>query len=227
MQSKYKIILTDLDAILERDPATNSRLEAILCSSGFHSICIYRLAHSLWRKNFRLSARVLSQIGRFLTGVEIHPGARIGKGFVIDHGMGVVIGETAEIGQNVTIYHNVTLGGTTVFTSKGKIRSKRHPSVGNNVIIGSGAQVLGPITIGDNCKVGSNAIVIKDVAPDTTVVGFPAHPTSKSKKKNFCSYGVDADCTDTLNDTINSLNQEITALKQEINELRNHILNKN
>ena len=121
MNSKFKIILNDLDAILSRDPATNGRIEALLCNSGFHSICIYRLSHYLWLKNFHLSARVLSQIARFLTGIEIHPAARIGQGFMIDHGMGVVIGETTEIGNNVTLYHDVTLGGTTVFDKNGKI----------------------------------------------------------------------------------------------------------
>lgn len=220
MKTKYKIILNDLDAILARDPATNSRFEALLCSSGFHSICLYRLSHRLWQKNFRLTARFLSQIARFLTGIEIHPGARIGSGFVIDHGMGVVIGETTEIGNNVTLYHDVTLGGTTVFDRRGKLRSKRHPTIGNNVIIGSGAQILGPVNVGDNCKVGSNAVVIKDVPDGTTVVGFPAHPTSASKNKKFCSYGFDNSCTDPLNETVLRLTQEIDELKAEINALR-------
>lgn len=220
MKTKYKTILNDLDAILARDPATDSRLEALLCSSGFHCICLYRLAHSLWQKNFRLTARCLSQLARFLTGIEIHPGAKIGRGFVIDHGMGVVIGETAEIGDNVTLYHDVTLGGTTVFDRHGKLRCKRHPTIGNNVIIGSGAQILGPVNIGNNCKIGSNAIVIKDVPAGTTVVGFPAHPTSVSKSKKFCSYGVDDTCADPLNETVLRLTQEIDSLKTEIKELQ-------
>ena len=227
MISNFKTILNDLDAILARDPATNSRLEAMLCSSGFHGICIYRLSHALWQKKLHLCARVLSQFGRFLTGVEIHPAAKIGKGFVIDHGMGVVIGETAKIGDNVTLYHDVTLGGTSVFDSRGKLKTKRHPTIGNNVIIGSGSQILGPITVGDNCKVGSNAIVIKEVAPDTTVVGFPAHPTSASKNKKFCSYGLDSNSKDTLNDTVLCLSQEISELKKQISDLQAQILNKN
>ncbi len=225
MNPKYKIILNDLDAILDRDPATNSRFEAVLCSPGFHSICIYRISHWIWQKNFHLTARVISQIARFLTGIEIHPAARIGKGFMIDHGMGIVIGETAEIGNNVTLYHDVTLGGTTVFDKHGKVQTKRHPTIGNNVIIGSGAQILGPIKIGNNCKVGSNAIVVKDVAPNTTVVGFPAHKTNSSASNKFCSYGVDTQNTDELYNTILHLSEDIHNLRQEINELKK--LNKN
>ena len=223
MNSKFKIILNDLDAILARDPATNGRIEALLCNSGFHSICIYRLSHYLWLKNFHLSARVLSQIARFLTGIEIHPAARIGQGFMIDHGMGVVIGETTEIGNNVTLYHDVTLGGTTVFDKNGKICAKRHPTIGNNVIIGSGAQVLGPIKIGNNCKIGSNAIVVKDVAANTTVVGFPAHKTQSSKAQKFCIYGLEDKATDELNDTIIHLTEDIHSLRQQINELKKKI----
>ena len=223
MNSKFKIILNDLDAILARDPATNGRIEALLCNSGFHSICIYRLSHYLWLKNLHLSARVLSQIARFLTGIEIHPAARIGQGFMIDHGMGVVIGETTEIGNNVTLYHDVTLGGTTVFDKNGKICAKRHPTIGNNVIIGSGAQVLGPIKIGNNCKIGSNAIVVKDVAANTTVVGFPAHKTQSSKAQKFCSYGLEDKATDELNDTIIHLTEDIHSLRQQINELKKKI----
>jgi len=223
MNPNYKIILNDLDAILARDPATNSRIEALICNSGFHCICFYRLSHWLWSKNFHLSARVLSQLARFLTGIEIHPAAKIGTGFMIDHGMGVVIGETAELGDNVTLYHDVTLGGTTVFDAKGKICTKRHPTIGNNVIIGSGAQILGPIHIGNNAKIGSNAIVIKDVTANTTVVGFPAHPTTSSKTKKFCSYGFDEKSNDELSDTVFQLSKEISDLQQEIDNLRQKI----
>jgi serine O-acetyltransferase len=223
MDSKFKIILNDLDAILARDPATNSKLEAILCNSGFHCICIYRLNHYLWNKNFHLTARLLSQIARFLTGIEIHPAARIGSGFMIDHGMGVVIGETTEIGNNVTLYHDVTLGGTTVFDKNGKICTKRHPTIGNNVIIGSGAQILGPIKLGNNTKIGSNAIVIKDVPANTTVVGFPAHQTHISKAQKFCSYGLEDKTTDELSETIIHLTEDIHNLRQEIKELKKKI----
>ena len=174
MKAKFKIILNDIDAVIARDPATKSRTEALLCSSGLHAIIMYRLCHALWKRNFKLMARIVSQMTRFLTGVEIHPGARIGKGFFIDHGMGVVIGETTEIGNNVTLYHGVTLGGSTVFSKSGKNTNKRHPTLGNDVIVGAGAQILGPINIGDNVKVGANAVVLKDVEANQTVVGVPA-----------------------------------------------------
>ena len=156
MKTKNKsLISTDLEAILARDPATASKLQAIIFSSGFHAICMHRLCHYLWKKNIKFIARLLALISRFFTGIEIHPNAKIGKAFFIDHGMGVVIGETAEIGNNVTLYHDVTLGGTTVFDKNGKVMNKRHPTIGDNVIIGSGAQVLGPIKIGNNVKIGS------------------------------------------------------------------------
>ena len=220
MKAKYKLILSDLEAVLARDPATRSKTEAALCSSGFHAVIIYRAAHWLWRHNLRMSARLLSQIGRFLTGIEIHPGAKIGKGFFIDHGMGVVIGETSEIGDNVTLYHDVTLGGTTAFDSNGKITAKRHPTIGNNVVIGSGAQILGPIKIGDNCKIGSNAVVVKEVPADCTVVGVPAHKTQGKDKsrKTFYAYGVSNNFEDPLEKEIADLRREIIQLRQEINQ---------
>lgn len=218
MESKYKLILKDVDAVIARDPATASRTEALLCSSGLHAILLYRVNHWLWQKNFRLLARVLSQIARFLTGIEIHPGARVGQGFFIDHGMGVVIGETAEIGNNVTLYHDVTLGGTTVFDTKGKITTKRHPTIGNNVIIGSGAQVLGPIHIGNNVKIGSNAVVVKDVEANTTVVGVPAHKAEKSKKDSnvFQAYGINSQIKDPMEERLLLMEKEIKKLKEEI-----------
>lgn len=222
MIEKYKLILKDVDAVIQRDPATGSRTAAILCSSGLHAILFYRFNHFLWKKNFKLTARIFSQISRFLTGIEIHPGAKIGEGFFIDHGMGVVIGETAEIGNNVTMYHDVTLGGTTVFNEKGKVMTKRHPTIGNNVIIGSGAQILGPITIGNNVKVGSNAVVLKDVAANMTVVGVPAHHSQQNKedKKRFEAYGVTAQIKDPVSEKIEKLNEEIIKLQKEINELK-------
>lgn len=146
MKAKFKIILNDIDAVIARDPATKSRTEALLCSSGLHAIIMYRLCHALWKRNFKLMARIVSQMTRFLTGVEIHPGARIGKGFFIDHGMGVVIGETTEIGNNVTLYHGVTLGGSTVFSKSGKNTNKRHPTLGNDVIVGAGARYWDRLT---------------------------------------------------------------------------------
>ena len=193
MNSNYKIILQDIQAVTERDPATRSKTEAILCSSGLHAIVIYRGTHWLWQRGWHLTARVISQMARFLTGVEIHPAAKIGAGFMIDHGMGVVIGETTEIGENVTLYHDVTLGGRKFFDENGKKLEKRHPTVGNNVVIGSGAQILGPITIGDNVKIGSNAIVIKDIPANCTVVNTPAYIIKKSTVSGpvFCAYGIE------------------------------------
>ncbi len=223
MKRKNKsLILSDLDAVIFRDPATSTRIQASLFSSGFHAICIYRLAHFLWNKNLKFIARLLSQISRFLTGIEIHPAAKIGKSFFIDHGMGVVIGETAEIGDNVTLYHDVTLGGTTVFSKKGKIVTKRHPTIGDNVIIGSGAQVLGPIKIGNNVKIGSNAVVVKDVVPNSTVVGVPAHQTEseKYKEKRFCAYAVDTNLQDPIDQDIKKLQMQIKHLQEEIELLK-------
>ncbi|RDI96383.1 serine O-acetyltransferase [Meiothermus sp. QL-1] len=158
----------DVRAVLERDPAARGPLDAILFSPGMHALWMHRLNHWLWRANFRLLARVLAHLTRMLTGVEIHPGARIGRRVVIDHGMGVVIGETAEVGDDVMIYHGVTLGGT------GFTREKRHPTIGNGVLLGAHAVVLGPIEVGDGARVGAGAVVTKPVPPGATVVGNPA-----------------------------------------------------
>jgi len=193
MNLKYKSFLQDLDAVMARDPAARSKLETFICSSGLHAIMIYRFSHFLWNKHLYLTARILSQFGRFLTGVEIHPAAKIGSGFMIDHGMGVVIGETTEIGNNVTLYHDVTLGGRKMYDENGKKLEKRHPTIKDNVIIGSGAQILGPITLGNNVKIGSNAIVIHDIPDNCTVVNNPAYIIKKSdpETNDFCSYGIE------------------------------------
>lgn len=167
----------DLKAVFERDPAVRSAFEVFFCYPGFHAVIFHRLAHALWVRKFYFLGRFTSHIGRFLTGIEIHPGARIGKGFFIDHGMGVVIGETAEIGNNCTLYHGVTLGGTSW------AKEKRHPTLGDNVIIGSGAKVLGPFLVGDNAKVGSNSVVVKEVPADATVVGIPGKVVMQADKK--------------------------------------------
>ncbi len=216
MNPKFKMILQDIDAVTARDPATKSRTEALLCSAGLQAIIVYRFCHWLWKKNWHLSARVIAQLARFLTGVEIHPAARIGKGFFIDHGMGVVIGETTEIGDNVTLYHGVTLGGATVFSKNGKVMTKRHPTLGNNVIVGAGAQILGPIKIGNDVKVGANAVVLKDVAAGQTVVGVPAHKVDKAPAQPslFMAYGVCPTDKDPIDCKLEYLQKEIDNLHQ-------------
>ncbi|MFZ3062334.1 MAG: serine O-acetyltransferase EpsC [Actinomycetota bacterium] len=163
----FKTLRDDLRTARERDPAAGGWLEILLTYPGVHALWLHRINHFLLKKRIPLIPRALSQLGRFLTGIEIHPGAKIGKGFFIDHGMGVVIGETTEIGDNVTLYQGVTLGGT------GKEKGKRHPTIGNNVVIAAGARVLGDITIGDNSTVGAGAVVIRSVPPNSTVVGVP------------------------------------------------------
>ena len=161
-------IKEDIQVILDNDPAARNSLEVVFCYSGFHAVLLYRVAHKLYKWDLKLLARMLSTFSRFLTGIEIHPAAIIGKRFFIDHGMGVVIGETTEIGENVTIYQQVTLGGT------GKEKVKRHPTVENNVVIGAGAKVLGNITIGENSTIGAGSVVLKDVPKNSTAVGVPA-----------------------------------------------------
>ncbi len=170
-------IREDIQSVLERDPAARNWLEVIVCYSGLHAIWAHRVAHRLWRANFRLLARWLSQFARWLTGIEIHPGAQIGPRLFIDHGMGVVIGETAEIGADVTIYHGVTLGGVSLKPGK------RHPTIEDGVVIGAGAKILGAITVGKNTRIGANAVVVKDVEPDMVVVGIPGKPVQRRGEK--------------------------------------------
>lgn len=170
----FRIIRRDIASVLERDPAARTPLEVLLVYSGLHAIWIHRITHWLWKHNLRFLARWLSQFARWLTGIEIHPGATIGPGFFIDHGMGVVIGETAEIGADVTLYHGVTLGGTSL--NKGK----RHPTIGDRVVIGAGAKILGNITIGSDSRIGANAVVVKSVPENSVVVGVPGQIVRRS-----------------------------------------------
>ena len=167
----------DIDAVRQRDPAAKSDIEILFLYSGVHAILCYRVAHKLYLSEHYFSARAISQMARHMTGIEIHPGATIGKSFFIDHGMGVVIGETTEIGDNCTIYQGVTLGGT------GKDSGKRHPTLGNNVLVGAGAKVLGPIKIEDNCKVAANAVVLKEIPENSTAVGIPAKVVRRHGRK--------------------------------------------
>ena len=164
----FKNLRCDLNRVMENDPAARSKIEVFLLYPTIHALIAYRVAHYMYTKKLFFLARFISQLSRFFTGIEIHPGATIGRGLVIDHGMGVVIGETAEIGDDVLLYHGVTLGGT------GKDKGKRHPTLGNNVVIGAGAKVLGPIYIGNNAKIGANSVVLKDVPEGATAVGIPA-----------------------------------------------------
>jgi serine O-acetyltransferase len=164
----FKRLNYDLERVLNEDPAAKSKIEVLLLYPCIHALIAYRITHFLYLNKRFFLARLISQLSRFFTGIEIHPGAKIGKGLFIDHGMGVVIGETAEVGDNVTLYHGVTLGGT------GKDTGKRHPTVGDNVLIGTGAKVLGPITISEGAKIGANAVVVKDVPANATAVGSPA-----------------------------------------------------
>jgi len=166
------------NVVRERDPAARSTLEILLCYPGLHALFFHRIAHFLFKHQWFLLARIISNVSRFMTGIEIHPGAHIGKRFFIDHGMGIVIGETAEVGDDVTLFHGVTLGGT------GKDQGKRHPTIGNNVVIGTGAKILGPIHVGDHAKVGANAVVLKDVPSRHSAVGIPAVSVPQRQKKN-------------------------------------------
>ena len=184
-------IKEEIAVVFERDPAARSTWEVITCYPGFHALLVHRLSHALWGGGFKWLARWISHGARWLTGIEIHPGVRIGRRFFIDHGMGVVIGETAEIGDDCTLYHGVTLGGTT--WNKGK----RHPTLMNGVVIGAGAKILGPITIGEHAKIGSNAVVVKDVPDNATAIGIPARIVETHESSGrFAAYAVARDAND-------------------------------
>ena len=183
-----------LESIIKRDPAAKNKLALIIAYPGVKAVFFHYIAHKIWNFNFFLIARIISQLSRFLTGIEIHPAAKIGKNLFIDHGMGVVIGETSEIGDNVTIYHGVTLGGISpAENSLKQVNLKRHPTIKNNVIIGSGAQILGPISIDNNARIGANTVILKNVPENGTMVGNPARNINQDKTvdSNFKPYGVE------------------------------------
>lgn len=213
----------DIDCVFDRDPAARSTWEVVTTYPGLHALWLHRLSHRLWRRGFHWMARMLSHIGRFLTGIEIHPGARIGRRFFIDHGMGVVIGETAEIGDDCTLYHGVTLGGTS--WQKGK----RHPTLGDNVVVGAGAKILGPIVVGAQARVGSNAVVVKDVPEGASVVGVPGHVVTPreererreamARKMGFDAYGTTRDMPDPFSNAINAMLDHIHVLEERLAEL--------
>lgn len=220
----FKSLRDQIDSMMARDPAARSRLEVILAYPSFHALLWHRLAHAAWSRGWRLTGRILSNVGRFLTGIEIHPGAKIGTGLFIDHGLGVVIGETAEVGNDVTLYHDVTLGGVLPsVNSASQIGVKRHPTLKNGVIVGSGAQILGAITIGEGARVGANAVVVKDVPPGVTVVGNPARivmPKDKRPVTEFAAYGMPAgELIDPFLRAVEDLRGHITALNERVAEL--------
>lgn len=225
----------DVHSVFHRDPAARNTLEVLLNYPGLHALLLHRLAHGMWQLKLKLAARLVSSFSRWMTGIEIHPGATIGRRFFIDHGMGVVIGETAEVGDDVTLYHGVTLGGTT--WNKGK----RHPTLGNGVVVGAGAKVLGPIEIGDNARVGSNAVVTKPVPEGATVVGIPGRIICKqgdqdceqskqaqesASRAGFDAYGITPDMPDpiaqsfrNLLDHIHSLDAKVNAMDKSLNKM--------
>lgn len=215
----FKRIHEDIGCVFGRDPAVRSRIEVFFCYPGFHALLFYHVSHWLWGSGFRLLGRFVSHVGRMVTGIEIHPGAQIGRRFFIDHGMGVVIGETSVIGDDVTLYHHVTLGGVT--WSPGK----RHPTVGDGVVVGAGAQILGPITVGRDARIGANAVVLKDVPPGATMVGIPARPAAgptaaKKDAPAFDAYGTPSpDIADPTTRTIELLRAEVDALRERMQEL--------
>jgi serine O-acetyltransferase len=224
----FKVLRSEIDTMMQRDPAARSRLEVVLCYSGFHAIAMHRLAHWAWARGWRLAPRALSQFGRFLTGIEIHPAACIGKRFFIDHGMGVVIGETAEIGDDVTLYHDVTLGGVApAVNSDSQREQKRHPTLKDGVIVGSGAQILGPITVGEGARVGANAVVTKDVPDAVTVVGLPGRMVQARTApgaSEFSPYGTPmGDLPDPVIRAIDGLMGELTRLQGRVDELESRL----
>lgn len=208
-----KRIREDIEVVFEQDPAARSRLEVVLTYSGLHAIWAHRIAHWFYKKRLFFIARVISQASRFFTGIEIHPGAKIGRRLFIDHGMGVVIGETCEIGDNVTIYQGVTLGGT------GKEKGKRHPTIKDNVLIAAGAKVLGSITIGENSKIGAGSVVLKDVPPNSTVVGVPGRIVRRNgvKVKKDLNHG---DLPDPVYEVITELQKKVETLQKELEQLK-------
>jgi serine O-acetyltransferase len=218
----FKNLREEIDSIIARDPAARSRTEVALAYPGFHAVLLHRAAHALWRREFRLLARFLSNLGRWVSGADIHPGAVIGRRFFMDHAVGIVIGETAEIGDDVTLYQNVTLGGVAPSVdSASQVNRKRHPTVRSGVIIGSGAQILGPITVGEGARIGANAVVVKDVPPGVTMVGTAARQLPpKECRHDFLAYGTPTgDLNDPVARALDQLAREVAALSHRVAEL--------
>jgi serine O-acetyltransferase len=214
MMMIFKTLREEIESIRQRDPAARSWLEVLLCYPGLHALVFYRAANWCWRHGLKLLGRIFSHVGKMLTGVEIHPGATIGRRLFIDHATGVVIGQTAEIGDDVTLYQGVTLGGTSLH------KGKRHPTLEDGVIVGSGAQVLGPITVGAGARIGANAVVLTDVPPGVTMVGIPARIAGRcAKGKEFLAYGLEGDLPDPLVRAMDLMRQEMAQMQDRIADL--------
>jgi serine O-acetyltransferase len=208
------LIREDVANVVEHDPAAKSRLEVFLCYSGLHAVWFYRMNHWLWNHRFFLLARMLSQAARFLTGIEIHPGARIGRRLFIDHGNGVVIGETAIVGDDITLYQGVTLGGT------GKEHGKRHPTIEDGVVVGGGARILGNITVGKNCRIGAGSVVLRNVPDNSTVVGVPGHIIFREGKRVVITDP--KQINDPLSEALASVATEVNNLRERVQRLEGH-----
>lgn len=214
----FSRIRRDVQAVRERDPAARSTLEVLLCYPGVHALAFHRLAHWMWRRGWKIPARFLSNIGRFLTGIEIHPAAKLGPGLFIDHGMGVVIGETAEVGENVTLLQGVTLGGTSLK------REKRHPTLGNNVVVGAGAKIIGGFKIGDGSRIGAGSVVVREVPTNSVVVGVPGRVTYRDGQRVAGAIDLDqTDLPDPVSKAIEQLVERIRALEAELETVRKKI----
>lgn len=207
----FRILYEDIKTVLDRDPAARNALEVFFCYSGFHALTMHRVSHWLWCHKLKSLARFNAMLARFFTGVEIHPAAKIGRRFFIDHGMGVVIGETAEVGDDVTIYHGVTLGGVSLK------KEKRHPTIGNNVIIGAGAKVLGPFKVGDRVRIGANSVVLHEVPDDATVVGVPGRITGDSKRQDMFNH---TELPDPVANAFNCIIDRIVEMEKEIQTIK-------
>ena len=217
----FKNLIQEIDSIIERDPAAGSRIGVVFLYPSFHVMMLYKTANIFWRYNLKFISRLIMYLARIFTGIEIHPAAKIGSNFFMDHGLGIVIGETTEIGENVTIYQGVTLGGIMPSVESDLQRNqKRHPTIGNNVIIGSGAQILGPIYVGDNARIGANSVVSKDVPSDITVAGVPARQFGKSSKSDkFEAYAISKNEIDPREKTLNILVKKVETLEKKIKKI--------
>ena len=207
----FRTLYEDIKTVLDRDPAARNALEVFFCYSGFHALTMHRVSHWLWLHKLKSLARFNAMLARFFTGVEIHPAAKIGRRFFIDHGMGVVIGETAEVGDDVTIYHGVTLGGVSLK------KEKRHPTIGNNVIIGAGAKVLGPFKVGDRVRIGANSVVLHEVPQDATVVGVPGRIAGDSKRQDMFNH---TELPDPVANAFNCIIDRIVEMEKEIQTIK-------